>query len=80
MPREFVNRVQNQRKSSGFEVTDKISVLVNCSPDIWKALESNLEYICAEILADSLVLDNDLVEGEKAVIDEFEILIDISKS
>jgi isoleucyl-tRNA synthetase len=78
--REFVNRVQNERKSKGFEVTDRIKVRVNCGPDIWKALENNLSYICAEILADSLVLDNELTEGVKVVIDEHEILIAISKS
>jgi isoleucyl-tRNA synthetase len=78
--REFVNRVQNERKNKGFEVTDRIKVRVNCGPDIWKALENNLSYICAEILADSLVLDNELTEGVKVVIDEHEILIAISKS
>jgi isoleucyl-tRNA synthetase len=78
--REFVNRVQNQRKSNGFEVTDRINVRVNCSPEIWKAAENNLQYICAEVLADSLGTDNQLSEGEKAVIDEYEILIAITKS
>ncbi|MFA6248601.1 MAG: isoleucine--tRNA ligase, partial [Mucilaginibacter sp.] len=78
--REFVNRVQTERKNKEFEVTDRINVVVNCGPEIWKALENNLSYICAEILADSLVLDNQLTEGTKVVIDEYEILIAISKS
>ncbi|MEB0263626.1 DUF5915 domain-containing protein, partial [Mucilaginibacter sp. 10I4] len=78
--REFVNRVQTERKNKYFEVTDRINVVVNCGPEIWNALENNLAYICAEILADSLVLDNQLTEGEKAVIDEYEILIAIIKT
>jgi isoleucyl-tRNA synthetase len=78
--REFVNRVQTERKNREFEVTDRINVIVNCGPEIWKALENNLSYICAEILADTLVLDNHLTEGTKVVIDEYEILIAISKS
>jgi isoleucyl-tRNA synthetase len=78
--RELINRIQNLRKAKEFEVTDKITVAVNCGAEIWKATENNLSYICAEILADSLVLDNQLTEGEKAVIDEYEILIAISKS
>jgi isoleucyl-tRNA synthetase len=78
--RELINRIQNLRKAKEFEVTDKITVAVNCGAEIWKATENNLSYICAEILADSLVLDNQLTDGEKAVIDEYEILIAISKS
>ncbi len=77
--RELVNRVQNQRKSSGFEVTDKITVLVKCPTFIWEAISGNLSYICAEILADNIVPDNDLTAGEPALIDNNEILIAISK-
>jgi isoleucyl-tRNA synthetase len=78
--REFINRVQNLRKAKGFDVTDKINVRVKCDAVIWTSLKNNLSYICAEILADSLVLDNELHEGDKAEIDGNEILIAISKS
>ena len=77
--RELVNRVQNQRKSSGYEVTDKINVLVKCPPFIWEAISGNLSYICAEILADNILPDNELITGEPATIDNNEILIAISK-
>jgi isoleucyl-tRNA synthetase len=43
------------------------------------AVKNNLSYICAEILADSILIDNQLNEGEIAQIDENEILIAISK-
>jgi isoleucyl-tRNA synthetase len=42
-------------------------------------VNNNLSYICAEILADSILLDNQLNEGELVVIDGNEILIAISK-
>lgn len=79
--REVINRIQNMRKSNGFEVTDRINVKIdqNGNSIIAEALRSNIDYICAEILADSIVPDNELTEGEKTVIDEIEILIAISK-
>ena len=77
--REFVNRVQNYRKKLGFEVTDRVYVQVRCAPIIWHALHNNLSYICAEILAESITLDNDLSEGELVEIDGNEIMIAISK-
>lgn len=80
LSRELINRVQNLRKAREFEVTDRINVSVTNAPFISEAVKNNLSYICAEILADSLVLDNQLNEGEKAVIDENEIFIAIRKS
>ncbi len=77
--RELINRIQNMRKASGFEVTDKINVKLSDHSFINTAVNNNLSYICAEILADSIVLDNELNEGELAMIDENEIIIAISK-
>lgn len=77
--REFINRVQNIRKTKGFEVTDRINVQASSTPVIKEAVENNLSYICAEILADSIVFVESLTEGEPVTIDEQEILIAISK-
>jgi isoleucyl-tRNA synthetase len=77
--RELINRIQNLRKNNGFEVTDRINVKLTDQPFISRALNNNLSYICAEILADSIVLDNQLTEGETATIDEYEIIIAINK-
>ncbi|WP_121808574.1 isoleucine--tRNA ligase [Mucilaginibacter kameinonensis] len=77
--REFINRVQNMRKTKGFEVTDRINVQVSSNPVIRAAVENNLTYICAEILADSIVFVDDITVGEPVTIDEQEILIAISK-
>ncbi|HMD00090.1 MAG TPA: DUF5915 domain-containing protein, partial [Ferruginibacter sp.] len=52
--REFVNRVQNIRKESGFNLTDRIIVIVSENAGLQPSLIQYKEYICAEILADSL--------------------------
>jgi isoleucyl-tRNA synthetase len=77
--RELINRIQNLRKGKNFEVTDKINVRLTDHPFTRDAVRNNLSYICAEILADSLVPDAQLSEGDIVLIDENEILIAISK-
>ena len=77
--RELINRVQNLRKGKGFDVTDKINVAISDHSYIKEAVKNNLFYICAEILAEALVLDNQLNEGDQVEIDGNEILIAITK-
>jgi isoleucyl-tRNA synthetase len=77
--RELINRIQNLRKGKNFEVTDKINVRLRDHSLISEAVKNNLSYICAEILADSIELDNQLNEGDIVMIDENEILIFITK-
>ena len=55
--RELVNRIQNLRKDSGFDVTDRIKVVIEKTPEIANALDENLkEYVCAQTLANQIVL------------------------
>lgn len=77
--REVINRVQNLRKDLGFEVTDKIQVALQYNSLIANAVDNNLSYICAEILATSLTLSKNLTEGQKIEIEETELLILIKK-
>jgi len=78
--REFINRVQNLRKEKGFEVTDKINVRYRTdSLLIRESVQNNLSYICAEILADSVIHDDQLTQGDIVLIDENEVLISITK-
>jgi isoleucyl-tRNA synthetase len=58
--REVINRVQNLRKDKGFEVTDKITVKLKRHDIVNQAIENNLVYICAEILANSFELVEDI--------------------
>lgn len=50
--REFVSKVQNLRKDSGFEVTDRINLLVCCDEKSKEALLDKREYVTSETLAD----------------------------
>jgi isoleucyl-tRNA synthetase len=61
--REFVNRIQKIRKDSGFDVTDRIDVKVTASNGIKESLAKYNNYICAEILADSLEFPTELNDG-----------------
>jgi len=56
--RELVNRVQKIRKDSGFELTDRVEVIVSASPELSSAFGRFKDYICAEILADDLLFQN----------------------
>jgi len=78
--RELVNRIQNLRKEKGFEVTDRIAVTINYEPIIQDAINNNLSYICAEILANSLVFINDLQTGDVIEIEEKELKLLIVKN
>ncbi|GAB3006591.1 isoleucine--tRNA ligase [Niabella terrae] len=52
--REFVNRIQKIRKDSGFELTDKINVVIDTNETLKSSFNTYKEYICAEILAENL--------------------------
>jgi len=55
LARELVNRVQNLRKDSGLEITDRIRLDVHADEDIRRALVANLDYIRTETLATEVV-------------------------
>ncbi len=78
--RELVNRIQNLRKNKAYEVTDKITVRIEDKTIVAQAVRNNLSYICAEILASDLVLVTQLNEGERVIINDEELLIDITKA
>ena len=68
--REFVNRIQNIRKESGFEVTDKIVLSIKSHEAINNAINNNLNYICSETLADSINLVETVGQGTDVEIEE----------
>lgn len=65
--REFVNRIQNLRKDSGLEVTDRILLTIKSDEKINEAIKNNLDYICSETLADDLTLADKLGENKTLV-------------
>jgi isoleucyl-tRNA synthetase len=77
--RDFVNRIQNLRKDSGFEVTDKIRIsLLNDDATLTEAISSQKDYICQEVQAVGLDLVVDL-NGQAVEIemDEFTLKVKV---
>jgi isoleucyl-tRNA synthetase len=64
---KLVNRVQNLRKDSGLEVTDKILLTVKCASEIQAAIAQNEEYVCNEVLATEISFGS--FDGEALVVD-----------
>jgi isoleucyl-tRNA synthetase len=56
--RELVNRVQNLRKDSGLEVTDRIILKIDTNAVIQKAIASNMDYVCSEVLANAIYFES----------------------
>ena len=75
--REFVNRVQNIRKENGFELTDRIFVQIQETEALKESIELNKNYICAEILADSLDWTPELT-GNITEIEVNDVLLKVS--
>jgi isoleucyl-tRNA synthetase len=68
--REFINRIQNMRKSNGLDVTDRIILSISSHDKIDRAINNNLNYICSETLADSLQIVTQVEGGTLVEIEE----------
>ena len=77
--RELVNRIQNLRKSSGLEITNRIKVLIEDRPEIHNAVLHCNEYIAGQVLATSLELAAE-VQGESVEMDGYKVNINIQKA
>jgi isoleucyl-tRNA synthetase len=77
--RELVNRIQNIRKDSGFEVTDKIKVQIQRNGNLETAVLNNEAYIKSETLTDSLVFVDQIEGGVAIEFDEITTRIAINK-
>jgi isoleucyl-tRNA synthetase len=77
--REFVNKVQNLRKETGLDVTDRIIVKIMTINEIWEAISEYKDYICAEILANELDLADELVDYHSFDLDGSVCQITINK-
>jgi isoleucyl-tRNA synthetase len=78
--RELVNRIQNIRKDSGFEVTDKIKVEIVKNSVIENAVLLNLDYIKSETLTNELVFTDHINNGIEIVFDDLQTIINITKN
>ncbi len=80
--REFINRIQNLRKESGFDVTDKISVEIQKHDAIFEAINIHKDYIANQTLAQNISwaeIGNDITAKEVEIDDEIKTLMRIVK-
>ncbi len=78
MARTLVNRIQNIRKKTGLEITDRIHVQIEPNEAVTKAVEAFGDYIARQVLADDIKLEAN--EGQAVEFDEFTLNINITKS
>lgn len=77
--RELVNRIQNIRKDSGFEVTDRITVYLQDNAVLEEAVKANEDYIKSETLTDELIFKDKVSNGTEIEFDDIKTLVLISK-
>ena len=77
--RELVNRIQKIRKDSGFELTDRIFVKLSDNPELKTSITQYIDYICAEILADSFELVPVVTNGTEIEVNDILLKVFVSK-
>ena len=80
MARELVKRIQNQRKQAGFEITDRIAVVVEPNAETDGAVAEYADYIAAQVLATSLRVGDPGPEAVSLDMDGFTLRADIRKA
>lgn len=76
--RELVNRIQNIRKSSGLEITDRIIVQVYDNDKVRSSLDEFGDYIASQVLADSVELAH-IDDGQEIDMDDFKVKVSVKK-
>jgi isoleucyl-tRNA synthetase len=77
--RELINRIQNLRKDKDFNVTDRIQVQVERHSEIDNAILNFKDYICTEVLAENLILVENVTDADTVEVNGFELKVQISK-
>ena len=78
MARELINRIQNIRKESGLEITDRINVIIAPNDEVQKSVDSFADYIKTQVLADEIALQPN--DGQEVDFDDFKLNIKILKN
>ncbi len=77
--REFVNRIQNLRKDKGFELTDRININIVENKRLSNSIKEYKNYICAEILADSIDFVAQIPDGTVIDINDIPLHVSVIK-
>jgi isoleucyl-tRNA synthetase len=81
LARELVNRIQNLRKELDLDLTDRIRIGVECSEELWTALDVHAAYISREVLAVELSRKTVLKEAAHALdLEGIPLRIDLEKA
>ena len=81
LARELVNRVQNLRKSSGFDITDKVNITVASSAEMDDAIMEYKEYISNQVLANSIEITNGpIAEATTLDFEDFKLDVKVVKA
>jgi len=78
--RELVNRIQNIRKSNGYEITDKIVVEIESREEIAAAIEEYGQYIATQTLANSVLLKAEISDATELDFEDYLVKISIQKA
>ena len=78
--RELVSKIQNIRKSSGFEITDKINVTVAKNDSTNEAINEYNAYICNQVLANSLQIADEVADATTLEFDGFTLDVNVVKA
>ena len=79
MARLIIKRIQNLRKESGFEITDRINVVVESNDELAEAVKVHGEHIAAQVLANSLTV-GDAADGVETDFGEFNAKVLVRKA
>ena len=79
MARLIIKRIQNLRKESGFEITDRIDVVIENHPDLSAAIDVFKEHIATQVLANSLTF-GEVSDGVEAEFGDFKAKISVKKN
>ena len=77
MARELINRIQNIRKDSGLEITDRIEVIISPNDEVKNALNAFADYVKTQVLANEIRIEDNI--GTEVDFDDFKLNISITK-
>ena len=78
--RELVKRIQNLRKESGFEITDRIDIQLQHHPETDKAVAQFQDYICNQVLANNLTLVDEVEMPTQLDFEDYKVNINIKRN
>ena len=76
--RELVNRIQNIRKSSGFDITDRINIKISDQEQVRTTVSEYKAYIASQVLADNIELGN-VENGQEIDMDDYILQVSVDK-